>query len=95
MRDENLDWEIYHALIDGKVRTGADLAAAGYDPVLVEASLCRLEKALLIERSGDAVRPLSFQEAILLCQLKNDADSSLCVEHGVIRVKTGEERGDG
>jgi len=92
VRDEDLDWEIYHALLDGKVRTARDLAAAGFDPALAEASLCRLERALLIERSGDAVRPLSFQEAILLCQLKNGKDSPLCFENGVIRVKTGEER---
>jgi hypothetical protein len=92
VRDEDLDWEIYHALLDGKVRTAADLAAAGYDSPLAEASLGRLEKAFLIERRGDAVRPLSFQEALLLCRLKNERDCILSLEDGVIRVKTGEER---
>jgi hypothetical protein len=92
MRDEDLDWEIYHALLDGKARTAAALAACGYDPGIVEASLCRLEKALLIERSGDAVRPLSFEEAILLCQVKNERDCPLVLENGVIRVKTSGER---
>jgi hypothetical protein len=66
--------------------------AAGYDPARVEESLCRLENALLIERSGDAVRPLSFQEAILFCKLKNERDSPLFFDNGVIRIKRGEER---
>jgi hypothetical protein len=92
VRDEDLDWEIYHALLEGRIRTAAELSACGYDPGLVEASLCRLEGALLIERKGDEVRPLSFQESILFCQLKNGKDSPLCLENGVIRVKTGEER---
>jgi hypothetical protein len=89
VRDEDLDWEIYHALLDETVRSAADLAAAGHDPALVEASLRRLEKSLLIERRGDAVRPLSFKEAILLCQAKNDDACPFVVENGVIRPRKG------
>jgi hypothetical protein len=89
VRDEDLDWEIYHALVDETVRTIADLAAAGYDPAHVEASLGRLEKSHLIERRGDAVRPLSFKEAILLCQAKNDESCPFVVENGVIRPRNG------
>jgi hypothetical protein len=92
VRDEDLDWEIYHALLDGKVRTAGDLAGTGYEPALVEASLCRLERYLLIERRGDELRALSLPEAILLCQARNEVDSPLVFENGVIRVKTGEER---
>ena len=92
VRDEDLDWEIYHALLDGKVRSASDLVAAGYEASLVEASLGRLGKALLIEREGDAVRTLSFQESLLLCQLKNEEGCPLVIENGVIRVKNGEER---
>jgi hypothetical protein len=94
VRDEDLDWEIYHALLDGKVRTATGLVAAGYEGSLVEASLGRLGKAFLIEREGDSVRVLSFQESLLLCQLKNGEESPLLFENGVIRVKTGEERKD-
>jgi hypothetical protein len=92
MRDEDLDWEIYHALLDRKVRTAADLAACGYDPGLVEASLCRLEKAHLVERRGDAARALSLPESILLCQVKNEEDSPIVFENGVIRLKSGRSR---
>jgi hypothetical protein len=92
MRDEDLDWEIYHALLDRKVRTAADLAACGYDPGPVEASLCRLEKAHLVERRGGTARALSLPESILLCQVKNEEDSPLIFENGVIRMKTERER---
>jgi hypothetical protein len=92
VRDEDLDWEIYHLLLDGKVRTAADLLAAGYGESLVEASLGRLEKCLLIEREGGSVRVLSFQESLLLCQLKNEDESPLVLENGVIRVRTDGER---
>lgn len=94
MRDEDLDWEIYHALLDGKIRTAGDLGAAGFDPSLAEASLGRLERYHLVEREGDSVRALSFQESLLLCQLKNEEESPLVFENGVIRVKTDGERKD-
>jgi len=94
VRDEELDWEIYHALQDGKTWTVRDLVGMGYEPGQVEASLRRLEKALLIERTGDGARPLSFQEAVLLCQIKNESGNPLCFENGVIRVrKDGEGKG--
>ena len=92
MRDEDLDWEIYHALLDGKIRTEADLAACGYEPGPTETSLCRLERYLLIERRGGELRALSLPESLLLCQARNEEDSPLVIENGVIRVKRAEER---
>ncbi|MDD1669930.1 MAG: MarR family transcriptional regulator [Methanomicrobiales archaeon] len=92
MRDADLDWEIYHVLVDGRIRTASGLAECGYDSAAVEASLRRLERALLIERRGDEVRTLSFRESLLLCQLKNDDTSPFCLDDGIIRAKTSEER---
>ena len=94
MRDEDLDWAIYHALPPGGTLTVGDLVRAGYDPNLIEASLSRLENSCLIERRGDSVRPLSFQEALVLCCMKNDGESPVCIEDGVIRLRPGkgEER---
>lgn len=92
VRDEDLDWEIYHRLPTGGTLTVEDLVRAGYYPSTVEASLARLEEAGLIERRGETVRALSFQEAILLCKLRNDRESPFCIENGIIRVKTAEER---
>jgi DNA-binding transcriptional ArsR family regulator len=92
VRNEELDWKIYHQLPAGGSMTVGDLVQAGYDPLTVEASLARLEEAGLIERRGETVRPLSFQEAILLCQVRNDRESPFCIENGIIRTKTGKER---
>jgi len=92
VRDEELDWEIYHALQDPGTRSIRDLEARGYDLCQVEASLGRLEQALLIERRGDTVHLLSIPESILLCQLKNVRDGPLFIENGVIRVRNGKER---
>ncbi len=93
VRNEDLDWEIYQQLACGKARTPADFTAAGYEPDIVEASLSRLEEAMLIGRDGDAIRVLSFQESLLLCQLKH-GEEDFVVENGVIRVRDGEGRKD-
>jgi len=92
MRDEDLDWEIYHALLYGKVGTARDLVAAGYDHDLVEASLGRLERYHLIERRGEVLRALSLPESILLCHLNNEEDSPLIFDKGIIRLKTEKGR---
>ena len=94
MRDEDLDWEIYHALPDDRFRAIADLVAAGHDPALVEASLGRLERYHLVERRGGEVRALSLPESILVCQSRNEEDSPIVFEKGVIRVRTMGERKD-
>jgi hypothetical protein len=92
VRDEDLDWEIYHALPAGETRRVGDLVEAGYDPALVEASLSRLERSCLVERRGDSVRPLSFQEALILCCMRNGRESPFCIENGVVKLRTGKER---
>jgi hypothetical protein len=92
VRDENLDWEIYHLLTDGKAGTLQALTSLGYDPRLLEESVRRLEKYSLIERAGDSVRPLSLQESLLLCQAKNDGTCPFVVENGVIRPRPARER---
>jgi hypothetical protein len=92
MRDEEIDWSVYHALLDGKACTLQGLACTGYDPRLIEESLRRLEKYHLVERKGDAVRLLSFQESLLLCQAKNDETCPFIVENGIIRARPEQER---
>jgi hypothetical protein len=92
VQDEDLDWEIYHALPPGEIRRVGDLVKEGYDPAMVEASLSRLDRSCLIERTGDSVRALSFQEALALCCMKNDRESPFCIENGLIKLRPGEER---
>lgn len=92
MRDEDVDWAVYHALLDGKACTPQGLACIGYDPCHIEESVRRLEKYHLVERAGDSVRPLSFQEALLLCLAKNDGTCPFIVENGIIRARSEQER---
>ncbi|MDD1660985.1 MAG: MarR family transcriptional regulator [Methanomicrobiales archaeon] len=87
MQDGDIDWSVYHALLDGKAGTMQDLAGMGYDPRLIEESVRRLERYYLVERSGDSLRILSFQESLLLCQAKNDETCPFVVENGVIRTR--------
>ena len=87
VQDEEIDWSVYHALLDGKAGTMQDLAGMGYDPRLIEESVRRLERYYLVERAGDSVRVLSFQESLLLCQAKNDETCPFVVENGVIRTR--------
>ncbi len=92
MRDEKIDWSVYHALLHGKVCTLQDLASIGYEPRLIEESVRRLEKYHLVERAGDAVRALSFHESLLLCQAKNDETCPFFIENGIIRARPERER---
>jgi hypothetical protein len=92
VRDEDIDWSVYHALLDGKAGTTLDLAYLGFEPRLIEESVRRLEKAYLVERAGDSVRVLSFQEALLLCQARNDDTCPFIVENGIIRARSEQER---
>ena len=92
MQDEEIDWAVYHALLDGKARNLQDLSCVGYDPRLIEESLRRLERYYLIEREGDSVRVLSFHESLLLCQAENDESCPFIVENGIIRARTEQER---
>lgn len=89
MRDEDLDWAVYHLIGD---RTTCNTAESIADclhqpPERIEESLQRLERNLLIERSGESVRLVSFVEAIAKCQLKYCADMPVYIENGVIKAK--------
>jgi hypothetical protein len=92
VRDEDIDWSVYHALLEGKAGTLQGLACLGYEPRLIEEAVRRLEKCFLIERAGDSVRVLSFQESLFLCQAKNDETCPFIVENGIIRARTEQER---
>ena len=92
MQDEDIDWSVYHALLDGKACTMQDLAGIGYDPFLIDESVSRLEKYHLVERAGDSVRVLSVQESLLLCQAENDETCPFIVENGIIRARSDQER---
>ncbi len=92
MRDEEIDWSVYHALLEGKASTLQELANLGIESRLIQESVRRLEEFYLVERAGDSVRVLSVQESLLLCQAKNDDACPFVVEDGVVRARSGQER---
>jgi hypothetical protein len=87
---EELDWRIYHMIPAGSCISLADLAAAsGLSLDEIEPIVARLERYLLIERSGDAIRGLSFGESLIRCQVKYDRDLPFIIENGVIKPGNG------
>ena len=89
MREEDLDWAIYHRIPATGCITVEDLATAtGFEPGAIMMSLERLEDALLVRRSGDEVRLLSIQESLIECQCRHTTeDLPFVIENGVIRAK--------
>jgi hypothetical protein len=88
VKEEDVDWRVYHRIPEGTSITSDALAAgSGLGIPEVEASVARLEQACLIERTGSSVRLLSFGEALICNQLKYDEELPFTVENGVIREK--------
>ncbi|HZD43742.1 MAG TPA: MarR family transcriptional regulator [Methanomicrobiales archaeon] len=88
MREEDLDWAVYCLIGEKKAVTrGAICDILGEDPGRIEESLSRLERNLLIERSGEEVRHLTVGESIVKCQAKYQEDSPIYIENGIIKVK--------
>ena len=70
VREEDLDWAIYHHIPENGGVTTDDLAeATGLECALISASLERLEHYLLIRRSGGG-ELLSIQESLIECQCR-------------------------
>ncbi len=79
---------IYHIIARESGATTEKLATvSGLDATAVESSLARLQQALLIERTGDAVRALSFGESLIRTQVKYSDDLPFIMENGVIKEK--------
>ena len=88
MKEEDVDWLVYHQIPEGGSLTPDALAAgSGLGIPEVEASVARLEQACLVERTGSSVRLLSFGEARIRNQLKYEEDLPFTMENGVIREK--------
>ena len=88
MKDEDTDWTVYH-LIAQETGVTADALAkkAGLDRDTLAASLCRLDRACLIERADTSLRALSPGEAMLRCQAKYDDTLPYVFENGVVKAK--------
>ena len=92
VREEDLDWAIYHHIPENGGVTTDDLAAStGLECALIDASLARLERYLLIRRAGETVRLLPIQESLIECQCRHTPDLPFVIENGVIKAKRSEE----
>ncbi|NLA38087.1 MAG: MarR family transcriptional regulator [Methanomicrobiales archaeon] len=92
MREEDLDWVVYHCIPEnGGVTTGDLAAATGLEPGEVTVSLERLERYLLIRRSGKTVRLMSVQESLIECQCRYTSDLPFIIENGIIKARRREE----
>ncbi|NYT05941.1 MAG: MarR family transcriptional regulator [Methanomicrobiales archaeon] len=93
MREEEIDWILYHIITATDTIALPELCLrAGVSEEIALASAERLERGMLIARNGDSLRALSVQESLLLCQLRHAGNSPITVENGVIKVRdTGRE----
>jgi len=88
VKEEDTDWLVYHQLPEGAPVTPDTLATrCGLGLTEVEASLNRLERSCLVERTGSSVRMLTFGEALIKNQVKYEDDLPFTIENGVIMVK--------
>jgi hypothetical protein len=85
---EETDWLVYHQIPEHAPVSEEDLrAACGLDATSLAASLDRLERSCLVERTGESVRMLNFGEALLRNQCKYEKDLPYVIENGVIRAR--------
>ena len=90
MRDEDIDFKIYH-LIPDEGRSISEIAEQTcLDEETVRASLSRLEKSRLIMVRGELACHLSITDFIFASQLANapaEDDCGIYIENGVIKVR--------
>ena len=92
MKDEDLDWQVYHLVIDGPGISFSELASrTGIEEDAIRSSACRLVSGLLVEIRGDMVHALSIQEALLRCQCKYDKSLPYTIENGIVIMKKEQE----
>jgi Mn-dependent DtxR family transcriptional regulator len=88
VKDEHIDWLIYHLIEPTGSVTLDELAhTSGLDPAMVTMSILRLENSLLVEQCEGRVRTLSFGESLIRCQVRYDPDLPYTIDHGIIREK--------
>ncbi len=88
VKEEDLDWWIYHILAEEPDQDGATLSEkTDCTASEVAASLARLEKFLLVERHGETYRIRSIPEMLLSCQCMYDDGAPFIIDNGVIRER--------
>jgi Mn-dependent DtxR family transcriptional regulator len=88
VKEEDADWLIYHLIAQKREVTAEELAdESRFEAAAVAASLDRLDRNLLIDRTGGKIRVLSVGEALVKCQTKYDTALPYVFENGVIKAR--------
>ena len=92
VKDEDLDWIVYHILSSEGAKTEASLAReTGFPAGDISASLLRLSSNLLIECRDGSYDVLSIPEMMFRCQCRYGQDIPVIIENGVVKVKKTEQ----
>ena len=92
VKDEDLDWIVYHVLSDEGAKTEESLVReTGFPAGDISASLCRLSSNLLIKCRDGSYDVLSIPEMMFRCQCRYGQDIPVIIENGVVKVKKPEQ----
>jgi hypothetical protein len=92
VKDEDLDWIVYHILSNEGAKTQDSLVReTGFPAVDICASLARLKSNLLIECREGLYDVLSITEMMFRCQCRYAQDFPVVIDGGVIKVKKPEQ----
>lgn len=88
MREEDIDWLVFHLVDLSAAATRAGLVeATGCTDEEIAASVKRLVRAMLVQENGETIRPLSLQEMLISNQCRYDESTPFIIENGVVRPK--------
>lgn len=88
MKDEEIDWALYHMLPDGRPVAISELVQrSGLSREMVEASLDRIEANCLIAVMGESVNLLGLSDMLMLNEMMHDSSMPVYIENGVIKAK--------
>jgi predicted transcriptional regulator len=87
MRNEDVDWALFHMIPENGTRTIAELAEqSGFSEDEIMASLARLQKACLIHVKDEVVCALSITDMFMMNEMQH-ASSDIYIENGIIKVR--------
>ena len=89
MKDEEVDWILYHVIAGKTSCTAGELAEqTGFSGDTVDSSVRRLLQAMLVAQGeGGVIRALSLHESFLMCESRFAEDCPFTIEDGVIRPR--------
>lgn len=91
VKDEDLDWIVYHILSNSGAKTEESLVRETGLPVGdISASLSRLKSNFLIDNQNGNYNVISIPEMLFRCQCRYIEDIPVVIEEGVVKVKKTE-----